>query len=166
MVGLKSRGSHNLKRGTTGYPSYMSARFTGGVVRLLYCADAFEVQRKCWLELSLVVFRIARPHNTHTRTHTSAVHSCHKTNILKCGDCYSVAATTSKAYGVIQVLQQGAYGSKRKNEQQKLNGTSILETVFLVPTAVGSRNDPHAHTCTLTNPHAEAPFVAVTMGKS
>ena len=39
------------------------ARFTGvtatAVVPLLYCADAFEIQRECALELSLVVFRMA-----------------------------------------------------------------------------------------------------------
>ena len=55
------------------------------VVPLLYCADAFEIQRKCGLELSLVVFRMARPYNTHTRAHRSTVRSCYKTMTLKYG---------------------------------------------------------------------------------
>ena len=43
----------------------------------------------------------------------------------------------------------------------------FLRVVFLVPAAaVGSYNDTHAHMRTLTNPHAEAPFVAVTKGKA
>ena len=49
------------------------ARFDGVVPLLLHCVNAFEVQRKCGLELSLVVFRIACPRNTHTRTHRSTV---------------------------------------------------------------------------------------------
>ena len=40
------------------------------VVLLLYCANALEIQTECELELSLVVFRIVRPHSTLTRTHT------------------------------------------------------------------------------------------------
>ena len=39
--------------------------------------------------------------------------------------------------------------------------TSVLETVFLVPTAVGSYNDARAHTCKLTNPHPQEPFLVV-----
>ena len=53
LVDLKSRG---LKRGNAGAPTYMSlSRFAGVVVLLLYCADAFEIQRKYGLESSLVV---------------------------------------------------------------------------------------------------------------
>ena len=47
-----------------------------------------------------------------------------------------------------------------------LNVKSVLATVFVVPTAVGSYDDTRAHTPTLTNPHAEAPFVAVTKRKA
>ena len=91
-----------MKRGSTGVPMYLSvARFAGVVPLLLllclcsilYCADAFEIQRWCWLELSLVVFRMARPHNTYT--HTSTVHSYHKTKALNCGYC-TMAATAAK----------------------------------------------------------------------
>ena len=99
------------------YDMYMSvARFTGVVPLLLlllllmlrtaalYCADAFEIQRKCGLDLSLVVSRMA--------------------------------------------------------------ALPLFLRLFLVPTAAGPCNDTHAHTRTLTNPHAEAPFVAVTKGKA
>ena len=41
-------------------------------VPLLYCANAFEIQRNCGLKLSPVLFKMARPHDTHTRTHTRA----------------------------------------------------------------------------------------------
>ena len=62
--------------------------------------------------------------------------------------------------------RQHSSGQNEK-EQEKLNGTtSVLKIVFLVPTAVGSYNDTHAHTRTLTNTHAEAPFVTVTKGEA
>ena len=43
---------------------------------------------------------------------------------------------------------------------------ALFSRLFLVPTAVGSYNDTRAHTRTLTNPYAEAPFVAATKGKA
>ena len=42
------------------------------VVPLLYCADGFGIY-KCGLELSFVVFRIARPHNRHANTESPFV---------------------------------------------------------------------------------------------
>ena len=87
------------------------------VVRLLYCAGVVELQRKCGSELSLVVFRIGRPHNTHTRTHTSTVRSCHKTTTLKYRQCFTMAATASKAYSAIQTRQQRRQHSKNEQEQ-------------------------------------------------
>ena len=72
---LEIPGVSQVERGNTGVPMYMSvARFTGvvctsdAVVPLLYCADAFEIQRNCGFDLSLVVFKMVRPHNTHTCT--------------------------------------------------------------------------------------------------
>ena len=46
----------------------IAAAAAAAVVPLLYCEDAFEHQRKCGLDLSLVFFRMARPHNTHAHT--------------------------------------------------------------------------------------------------
>ena len=46
---------------------------------------------------------------------------------------------------------------KRKAELR----LSLLQSVFLVPTAVGSYNDTHAHTRTLTNTRTST-VVAVT----
>ena len=61
-----------MKRGNIGFPMYTGVgRFTG-VVPLLYCEDAFEVHGECGLQLSLVVFRMARPHNTHTCPYTDS----------------------------------------------------------------------------------------------
>ena len=96
LVDLKSWGYRKLRRGSTGFPVYMSVSGFTGVAPLLLlllllyrcctaCADAFEIQSKRWLELSLVVFRMARPHITHT--HRSTVRSCHKTKTLKSGCC-------------------------------------------------------------------------------
>ena len=73
-VGVKAGGCRKLKRGRNTVLMCMSAaRFTtmNSVVPLLYRAGAFEIQRKCGLELCLVVFRMARPHHTHIRTHTA-----------------------------------------------------------------------------------------------
>ena len=68
-------------------------------------------------------------------------------NALKYGYCYSVAATASKAYGVRQAHGSSREHRKSEKEQQKLNGTSVLETaVFLVPTAVEFYNDTRTHT--------------------
>ena len=66
--------------------------------------------------------------------------------------CYTVAVTTSKAYGVIQAhSNRSRPHSKHEKEQQKLHGNSILEIVFVVPTAGGSYND------TRTQAHAHEP---------
>ena len=73
-----------------------------------------------------------------------------------------MVATTSKAYATKQAHSSSRQHSKNEKEQKRLNGTSVLETVLLVPTAVASYNDTNAHTRTLTNPHAEEPFAAVT----
>ena len=64
-------------------------RAAAAVMPLLcsYCAGAFEIQRKCELEVSLVVFRMARLHDVHTRKHRSTVRSYHKTKTLKYGYC-------------------------------------------------------------------------------
>ena len=45
------------------------------VVPLLYCADACEIQRKCvgWNLFLVDMSRMARPHDTPTRTHGSTV---------------------------------------------------------------------------------------------
>ena len=83
---VKSRGYRKLKRGNTGVPMCMRlARFAGVVPLLLLLLlllllydtaatalrECFEIRRECGLEPSLVVFGMARPHNTHTRTHTA-----------------------------------------------------------------------------------------------
>ena len=83
---------------------------------------------------------MARPHATHTRTHRSTVRSCHKTNTLKYGFCYSVAAAASKASGVIQAHSSNSsrQHSKNEKEQEKLNETSLFLRLFLVPTTVVS----------------------------
>ena len=54
VVDLKSRGCRKLKRGNTGVPMCMGHRevrfcctAAAAVVPLLYCADAFEILRKC-----------------------------------------------------------------------------------------------------------------------
>ena len=113
--------------------------------QLLYCADALKFRRSVDWTLSLAVSRMARPQNTHTRTHRSIVRSFHKTKTLKYGYCCTVAATTSKAYGVIQATSSSSsQHSKMKKSNYKLNGTSIRETVFLA-TAVGPCNDTHTH---------------------
>ena len=97
-----------------------AAAAAAAVVPLLYCADVLEIQSKCGLELSLVVFRMAR----HTRTHRSTVRSCHKMRALKYGYSCTVAATTSKARGVIQAhsssnsSRQYSKNDKRKKKAQ------------------------------------------------
>ena len=48
------------------------AAAAAAVVTPLYRADDFEAQRICGLELSLVVFRVTRPHNSHTRAYKEA----------------------------------------------------------------------------------------------
>ena len=77
---------------------HMSVSRFAGVSPVLHCADALEIQSKCGLESSLVVFRMARPHYRHTRTHRSTVRSCYKTKTLKycycC--CYTMVATGQK----------------------------------------------------------------------
>ena len=92
------KGEHRRSHGI-----YMSvARFTGGVQLLLLFLCQFCTARvllklfwRCGLELSLVVFRMARPQNTHARTHRSTVRSCPKTTIWNCRCyCYAVAAST------------------------------------------------------------------------
>ena len=130
----------------------------------LCSAGAFEIQEKCGLELFLVVFRMVHPHNAHTRTHTeSAVPSCHKKRRPRvrllfdrgCHNANSLHCDTGTAAATDIICR------KNENGPKKLDGTSVLDSVFLIPTAVGSHSDTHA----LTNPHAEAPFVAVTKGK-
>ena len=70
VLDLESRGCYKLKRGNTGVPMWMGvARFTG-VVPLLYCADAFDIQRKRGLDLPLVVFGMARCTRINAHTHT------------------------------------------------------------------------------------------------
>ena len=55
---------------------------------------------------------------------------------------------------------------KKIKNNNKLISTNIVETVFPVPTAVGSYDDTRARTSTLTNLYAEAPFVAVKRGRA
>ena len=122
---LKTRGCRTLKRGNTGVPMYTSvARFTCVVPLLLQlrrcCADAFEIQRKCGLEFvpRWHVFRMARPHNTHTRTHKSTVSQLSRNEYLgKYGYCYSVTATASKHHGVIQAHRSSTQHGKKLQEQ-------------------------------------------------
>ena len=123
---MKSRGCRKLKRGNAGVPTNVYkisvARFTCcvvppaviAVVPLLYCTtNAFKVQRKCGLELfSLTCVQDGTPSNTHR----SIVRSCHTTNTLKHGHCYSVAATASKTYSVIQA--HSSTSSSRKQKQK------------------------------------------------
>ena len=147
-------------------------------VSLLYCADAFEIQSKCGLESSLGVFRMACPHSKHTRTHAhnhtharthrSTVRSCHKKKTLKCGYLlFHDGDTNVKSLRRDSTRQQQTayYYSKNEIERKKLNDTSLLETVFLVPTAVESYNT-HAHTHAHEHTHAEVPSVAVTEAKA
>ena len=95
-----------------------AAAAAAATVPLLYCADAFEIQRKGRLELSLVAFRMKCPHTAHTGTHRSTVRGWLKTNTVKYGHCYTaVAATTSKAYGVIQAHSSSRQHSKDEEEQ-------------------------------------------------
>ena len=78
VVDLRSRYCRKLKKGNTDVSiSYVHERCdvhwcctaaAAAVVPLLYCADAFAIQRKSGLELSHVVFRMARPHNAHRHT--------------------------------------------------------------------------------------------------
>jgi len=71
---------------------------------LLHCANAFEIHT--WLELSLVVLRMARPHNYACTVHTQKAPfvAVTKRKMLKyVYYCYTMAATTSeRAFGVIQ----------------------------------------------------------------
>ena len=63
-----------MKRGNTSAPTYMSdERFTGVVLLLLplYCADDFEIQRNCGLELFLVAMCSGWHAHTHTQKHRS-----------------------------------------------------------------------------------------------
>ena len=118
MIDLKSLRCRRLKRWNTGAPVFISLSRFAGAVPLLYCADAFEIQRKGRLELSLVAFRMKCPHTAHTGTHRSTVRGWLKTNTVKYGHCYTaVAATTSKAYGVIQAHSSSRQHSKDEEEQ-------------------------------------------------
>ena len=81
-----------------------------------------------------------------THAHTEApFRSCHRTKTLKYGYCYAMAAT-SKADAMIQTHSSSRQHStaKMKNSKKKL---------FLVPTAVGSYNDTHAHSRIRTQKH-------------
>ena len=119
------------------------------VVPLLYCAGAFELQRRCELELSLDVFRMAHPHNTPTRTRKSTVRGCHKNEYLElrllllCRDCHSVKSLRCDT-GTQQ--QRTAY-HKTKRAIKKAEWHLLLETVVfrLIPAPVGSYNDTHTH---------------------
>ena len=75
--------------------------------------------------VSLVVFRVAHPHNTPTRTHRSTVRSCHKTKPLTYGYCYSAAATTSNAYSVIRA-HSSSIVSRLKQREARLYQTNLL----------------------------------------
>ena len=156
VVDLKSGGCRKLKRGNTGVPVYMSVARFAGVVPLLLLLYL------CCPARMLLKFRASagrnclsrcsgwQAHIIHTRTHAhrSTVRSCHEAKTLKYGHCYTVAATTSKAYGVT------AAAGKRK-KQRKLNGTSVLETV---PGSYCCRilkyhTHTHAHSRTHTQKH-------------
>ena len=99
VVHLKSRGCRTWKRVNTGVPVCMSLARFAGVAPLLYCADVFEIQRKCGAESSLVVFRLESPHRhtQHRQKHRSQLsqnedleirllshHGCHKAKSLRC----------------------------------------------------------------------------------
>ena len=78
VVDLKSRGCRKLKGGNTGVPMFVGvAMFTCVVLYRCCCCcvaavlRASEIQRKCVLQQSLVVFRMARTHNTNTQKHRS-----------------------------------------------------------------------------------------------
>ena len=54
-----------MKRWNTGAPVFISLSRFADAVPLLYCADAFEIQKKCGLESSVVVIRVV----AHIRAH-------------------------------------------------------------------------------------------------
>ena len=85
-----------------------TAGAAAAVVPLPYCADAFDIQRRCGLKLSLVVFRMARPHNTHTHTRRRTV-----------GSCRTAKTLTSKAYCVIQAHGSSSTQHSNMNKRKK-----------------------------------------------
>ena len=109
------------------YDMYKSvARLTGVVPLLLFCTAVVLRgwclnAKKVWVGICPSLFRMARPYNTHTRTHiktpflavtkrrywSTATTYCY---------CYTVAATTSKAYGVIQAHSSS---SKQHSKNEK-----------------------------------------------
>ena len=52
-----------------------------------------------------------------THAHTTTVRSCRKTTTLKYRQCFTMAATASKAYRAIQARQQRRQHSKNEQEQ-------------------------------------------------
>ena len=104
VVDQKSRGCRKLKRENTGVlmcllcegceVHWCCTAAAAAVVPLLYCADAVDIERKCGLKSPLVVFRMARPHNTHARTHRHTVRRYRKRKTLQYGYCHAMAATT------------------------------------------------------------------------
>ena len=83
-----------------------------------------------------------------------------------------MAATTSE---VLRCSTGAAAADSTADGKNKSNCPSLLDTAFLVPTAVGytrAHAHAHAHTRTRTHAHtrsrahAEAPFMAVTGGNT
>ena len=92
-----------------------------------------KFESKCGQELSLVVFRMARPHNAHTRTRPQKHRPWLSQNEqfqVRLLLSYTVAVGTSKAYGGKQAhkrQQAGRIWQKKKRKKKKLNDTSVLE---------------------------------------
>ena len=128
VVGLKSRGGSQIEQGEhrrSIFRVYERCVVHGCCTAAVYTARMFMEFRGSagWTCPSCVT--MARPHNTHTRTHRSTVRTCYETSTLKYGYCYTVAVT-SKAYCAIPRHTAAASSrphSKNEKEQGKLNGT-------------------------------------------
>ena len=93
------------------------------------------------MKLSLVVFRMARPHNTHTRTHSR---SCHRTKTLKYGFCYTRGYHNIKSLRCDTDTATAADSIAKMNKSRKSWMAPLFFRLFLVSTAVGCfNNDTH-----------------------
>ena len=135
---MKSRGCRKLKRrNTAGVPMYMSvARFTGVVPLLLLlcrCCTARMLLKfrgsvgwNCPLSCSGWHARI----RTHARTETRFA-AVAKIPRSTAAHCCTMAPTTSKAYGVIQVHSSSRQHSK--NEKTAINAENCTSPRHRVP---------------------------------
>ena len=98
------------------------------------------MHRKCGLGLSLVLFKMACPHDLHTRTHREAPFVKHMPWLPQRQKLVVWYRHRAAAEGM----------GKMKKNNQKRNIASVLAAVVLVPIVVGSYNNTHARTRTLT----------------